>query len=68
MPQRFKRVVQAALTMMILAVMLAVSASAATVTATANVPVRAKAKTSSTKLTTMKKNAKRNTTVLLLVL
>ena len=59
MPQRFKRVVQAALTMMILAVMLAVSASAATVTATANVPVRAKAKTSSTKLTTMKKNAKR---------
>ena len=59
MPQRFKRVLQTALTMMILTVLLAVSASAATVTATANVPVRAKAKTSSTKLTTMKKNVKR---------
>lgn len=59
MSQRFKRTIQVALMMMILAVTLAVSASAATVTATANTPVRAKAKTSSTKLTTMKKNVKR---------
>ena len=59
MSQRLKRTVQVALTTMVLAVLLAVSASAATVKATANVPVRAKAKTSSTKLTTMKKNTTR---------
>ena len=59
MSQRLKRIVQVALTTMVLAVLLAVSASAATVKATANVPVRAKAKTSSTKLTTMKKNTTR---------
>lgn len=59
MSNRLKRTVQVALTTMVLAVLLAVSASAATVKATANVPVRAKAKTSSTKLTTMKKNMSR---------
>lgn len=59
MSNRLKRTVQVALTTMVLAVLLAVSASAATVKATANVPVRAKAKTSSTKLTTMKKNTSR---------
>ena len=59
MSNRLKRIVQVALTTMVLAVLLAVSASAATVKATANVPVRAKAKTSSTKLTTMKKNMSR---------
>ena len=59
MSQRLKRIVQVALTTMVLAVLLAVSASAATVKATANVLVRAKAKTSSTKLTTMKKNTTR---------
>ena len=59
MSQRLKRTVQVALTTMVLAVLLAVSASAVTVKATANVPVRAKAKTSSTKLTTMKKNTTR---------
>lgn len=59
MSNRLKRIVQVALTTMVLAVLLAVSASAATVKATANVPVRAKAKTSSTKLTTMKKNTSR---------
>ena len=59
MSNRLKRTVQVALTTMVLAVLLAVSASAATVKATANVPVRAKAKTSSTKLTTMKKNTTR---------
>lgn len=59
MSNRLKRTIQVALTTMVLAVLLAVSASAATVKATANVPVRAKAKTSSTKLTTMKKNMSR---------
>lgn len=59
MSNRLKRIIQVALTTMVLAVLLAVSASAATVKATANVPVRAKAKTSSTKLTTMKKNMSR---------